>query len=357
MSDDSEKTEEPTDKKLADARDEGQVARSQEVNHWFVLLAALMFVGLMGKSFAQEIMATFESFITRPDLIPVGTGGVATALGDSVTIVFIAMLLPWLLFVVAGLAGGLLQTGLNFSPKAIAPKLDKINPISGAKRIFSLTQVMEFLKGLIKIVVVAVVLVAAVLPDLDSIELMLEKSPVAILEEVFWLTILVIALTLFIMTVVAAADYAYQKWNFMKQQRMSKQEVKDENRQAEGDPLVKGRLRQIRMQRARQRMMAAVPDATVVVTNPTHFSVALKYDRDSMPAPKVVAKGHDEVALRIREVAKENNVPLVENPPVARALYAAVEVDEEIKPEHFQAVAEVISYVMRIGGGGQPTRH
>jgi len=173
----------------------------------------------------------------------------------------------------------------------------------------------------------------------------------------FWFTILIIGLTLFVMTIVAAADYAYQRWDFLNKQKMSKQEVKDESRQAEGDPLVKSRLRQIRLERSRQRMMAAVPEATVVVTNPTHFSVALKYDRQTMPAPMVVAKGHDELALRIREVAKAHDVPLVENPPVARALYASVEVDEEIKPEHFQAVAEVISYVLRLSGGSQPTRH
>ncbi|MCR9256877.1 MAG: flagellar biosynthesis protein FlhB [Alphaproteobacteria bacterium] len=357
MSDDSEKTEEPTDKKLSEAKDEGQVARSMEVNHWFILLAALMFIGLMGKSFALTVYNTFESFISRPDLIPTGVGGIGGALGDSVMAIFLAMLLPWLLFVVAAIAPGLLQNGLNFSPKAIAPKLDKINPISGVKRMFSLTQIMEFLKGLVKIVLVAVVLVVAVLPELDSVELLLEKSPIAVLDEVFWLTILIVGLTLFLMTIIAAADFAYQKWNFLKQQRMSKQEVKDENRQAEGDPLVKGRLRQIRMERSRRRMMAAVPDATVVVTNPTHFSVALKYDRQSMPAPMVVAKGHDDLALRIREMAKEHDVPVVENPPVARALYASVEVDEEIKPEHFQAVAEIISFVFRLGGGAKPTRH
>ena len=156
--------------------------------------------------------------------------------------------------------------------------------------------------------------------------------------------------TVAVMTVIALLDFAYQKYTFMKEQKMTKQEVKDEHKQSEGDPQVKARIRQLRAQRARQRMMAEVPDADVVVTNPSHYAVALKYNMEEMPAPKLVAKGMDFVAFRIREVAEENDIPIIENPPLARALYAPVELDEEIPPEHYKAVAEVIGYVMRLRG-------
>ncbi len=157
-----------------------------------------------------------------------------------------------------------------------------------------------------------------------------------------------------VITIVAAIDFAYQRQQHSQQLRMTKQEVKDEHKQTEGDPMVKQRLRSIRMERSRKRMMAAVPDADVVVTNPTHFSVALKYAQDTMAAPKVVAKGQDHLAKRIREVAKDNDVPIVENPPLARALHASVDIDEQIRVEHFQAVAEVIGYVMRLKGSMPP---
>jgi flagellar biosynthetic protein FlhB len=157
-------------------------------------------------------------------------------------------------------------------------------------------------------------------------------------------------IVLLIVTVMAAADYVYQRWSFLQQMRMTKQEVKDEHKQTEGDPMIKSRLRSLRMQRARQRMMAAVPKASVVITNPTHYAVALKYDMDAMGAPILVAKGADLIALRIRELADENEVPIVENPPLARALFATVELDQEVPPEHYKAVAEVISYVMKLKG-------
>jgi flagellar biosynthetic protein FlhB len=158
--------------------------------------------------------------------------------------------------------------------------------------------------------------------------------------------------TVAVMTVIALLDFAYQKYTFMKEQKMTKQKVKDEHKhkQSEGDPQVKARIRQLRAQRARQRMMAEVPDADVVVTNPSHYAVALKYNMEEMPAPKLVAKGMDFVAFRIREVAEENDIPIIENPPLARALYASVELDEEIPPEHYKAVGEVIGYVMRLRG-------
>jgi flagellar biosynthetic protein FlhB len=171
-----------------------------------------------------------------------------------------------------------------------------------------------------------------------------------ILDRIQLVAILLTAGTVAVMTVVAALDYAFQRRSFIKQMRMTKQEVRDEHKQAEGDPQIKARIRRLRMERAQKRMMAAVPEADVVITNPTHFAVALAYEMETMSAPRLVAKGADVLAQRIREIAEENQVPLVENPPLARALYASVELDQEIPPEHYQAVAQVIGYVMRLKG-------
>jgi flagellar biosynthesis protein FlhB len=242
------------------------------------------------------------------------------------------------------------QFGWLFAPKKIAPKLTKISVISGFKRLFSWKSVMEFVKGIAKIVVVSLVALAMTLPIIGDLAVLPDMDLADTLQRLHAIAIRLVIGTLAVMTVIAVLDFFYQQQVFMKQQRMTPHEVKDEHKQAEGDPHIKARIRRIRAERARQRMMAAVPTADVVVTNPTHYAVALTYDMSSMQAPKLVAKGVDNVAMRIRQVAEENDVPIMENPPVARALYAAVELDEEIPPEHYKAVAEIIGYVMRLRG-------
>jgi flagellar biosynthetic protein FlhB len=203
---------------------------------------------------------------------------------------------------------------------------------------------------LAKLVAVAAVAFGLVFSAMNDIELISSFSLGQILDRIQLVAILLTAGTAAVMTVVAALDYAFQRRSFIKQMRMTKQEVRDEHKQAEGDPQIKARIRRLRMERAQKRMMAAVPEADVVITNPTHFAVALAYEMETMSAPRLVAKGADVLAQRIREIAEENQVPLVENPPLARALYASVELDQEIPPEHYQAVAQVIGYVMRLKG-------
>ncbi|MEE8515553.1 MAG: EscU/YscU/HrcU family type III secretion system export apparatus switch protein, partial [Alphaproteobacteria bacterium] len=197
---------------------------------------------------------------------------------------------------------------------------------------------------------IAMVGAMVVVPEFDRITQIPSYHPTELGDFIWTLAVRMIIAVLAVMTVVAGADMFFQKYKYAKEQRMTKQEVKDEHKQSEGDPMVKSRLRQIRMERARQRMMAAVPEATVVITNPTHFAVALKYQHDEMPVPVVIAKGVDDVALRIRKVADEQDIPIVENPPLAQALYAGVEIDQEVPPDHYKAVAEVIGYVMRLKG-------
>jgi flagellar biosynthetic protein FlhB len=253
------------------------------------------------------------------------------------------------LFVIA-LFSNIVQFGLIFAPEKIKPDIKKVSLISGVKRMFGPRALMEFLKGILKLLAVGIVAFSMALPMLQDLTLIPYYDLAQVMDRINIIAILLAIGTVGVMTVIAALDFAYQKHAFKKKMMMSKQEVKDEHKQSEGDPQIKARIRKVRMERAQQRMMAAVPEADVVITNPTHYSIALEYKMDDMTAPKLVAKGIDHLAMRIREVAKAHDVPIVENPPLARALYAGVELGEEIPPEHFKAVAEVIGFVMRQRG-------
>jgi len=237
------------------------------------------------------------------------------------------------------------------------PKLSKISLKEGVKRLFGTKSLMNLAKGVVKIVVVSIVSFMIVWPERDRLALMMTWDVAQLLPVVQTMALKMFAGVIAVMTVVAVLDYLFERMQWMKKQRMTVQEVKDEYKQMEGDPTVKAKLRQIRVERGRKRMMAAVPTATVIITNPTHYAVALKYEQ-GMGAPVVVAKGVDAVAFKIREIGQEHDVPIVENPPLARALHATVEIDQEVKPEHYKAVAEVIGYVMRLkakmtGGRGR----
>jgi flagellar biosynthetic protein FlhB len=261
-----------------------------------------------------------------------------------------AMALPFGMFVVVALAATLMQTGLVFSTQKLGFDLQRINPLSGLKRLFSQQSLVDLLKNVLKLTVVGTIALTVVLPRFHGIErLSLVETPALLLFLHSLMVRLVVAVAV-IVSIIAAADWFYSRFAYMRKMRMTKQEVKDEHRQTEGDPMVKARLRSLRMQRARHRMMAAVPKADVVVTNPTHYACALKYDMESMNAPTLIAKGQELIALRIRQIAEENDVPIVENAPLARALYATVELDKEIPPQHYKAVAEVISYVFKLKG-------
>ncbi|WP_439816917.1 flagellar biosynthesis protein FlhB [Zavarzinia sp. CC-PAN008] len=353
--DDSDKTEEASPRKLEQARERGEVPSSQEVNHWFMLLGATAMVALFGGTIAGSLSREFAAFLDG-----VGTQAVdgGTLMGEMRTIGLVMMAalgLPFLCLIVAAIGGHMVQKPMMFTADRIAPKFSKISPMAGLKRQFSSKALVEFAKGLLKITLVGIAVLALLWPERDRIAglVTVPVDQALLLGRDLVLEALLVALIM--MGVIAGADYFWQRFSFMREQRMSKQEVKDERKQSDGDPMVKGRLRQIRLERSRRRMMAAVPTADVVITNPTHYAVALKYDGQTMAAPKVVAKGVDAVAARIRALAEENNVPLVENPPLARALHASVELDREVPTEHYRAVAEVIGYVMRLKRGrGRP---
>lgn len=345
--DQAQKTEEATPKRLEDAQKKGDVAKSQEVKHFFVLLSGTILVIVLAGPMMIQLRATLRTFLAMPHLIPVGPDDMQS-LGRGIGVdVMSALALPMLLFVAAALAGNMVQNKPVFTVEKIKPKLDKLSLLKGFKRMFSIHSVANFAKSILKIVVVGAVVILLVVPERARLEQLVSYQPGAVLELIGALAARMLIGVTSVMLLLAGADFLFEKFQFLKKQKMTKQEIKEEHKQLEGDPLVKARLRQIRMDRARKRMMAAVPDADVVITNPEHYAVALKYNGEVMAAPRLVAKGVELMALKIRELAEEHDVPLVENPPLARALYATVKIDEEINPEQYKAVAEIIGYIMR----------
>lgn len=344
---DSEKTEEPTGKKLEDAQKRGDVVKSQEINAWFVMMGGAMAVGLMGTSSAGTIMDALKVFLISPEAIPMDRDHLRGVILHLGMVVFGAMALPLGVLIVAAMAGNLLQHAPVFTGENMKPSFSKLSPIKGLERLFGPKSLVNLLKSMIKFVLVGSVVFLLVWPERDHFGLMMTWDVSLLLPLVKALALKMFGGVIAVMTVVAALDYLFERFQWLKKQRMSIQEIKDEYKQMEGDPTVKAKLRQLRIERGRKRMMANVPKATVVIMNPTHYAVALKYEK-GMGAPVCVAKGLDALALKIREVAEANDVPVVENPPLARALHASVEIDQEIQPDHFKAVAEVIGYVMRL---------
>ena len=347
--DKSQKTEEPTQKRLEEAHEKGQLAKSEEVGHWFVLSGAFLVIALFAGGLARDLALVLVPFLEQPHRMPLDFGELHRSFGAVGVELLKSGAAPLALLAAAAALGHLVQNRPVVAIEKLKPDFSRISPMTGLGRIFGMQSVATLVKALVKFVLVGGAAFLAAWPELRRIELLTTIDLMDLLTLLARLTLLMGGGALAMLAVLAIADLFYQKWDFHKNQRMSKQEIKDESRQSEGDPQVKMRIRQVRMERSKKRMMATVPTASVVVTNPTHFAVALKYD-PGMAAPKVVAKGLDLVALKIREIAKEHEVPIVENPPLARALHQAVELDREISPEFYKAVAEIIGYVMRLKG-------
>ena len=348
--DDSQKTEEPTRKRLDEAAERGQTVTSREATSFFILFAFTLLMGWTMPGSFRHVQTALAGFIERPESFVFDRNAIAGLLKDSLWMCMTVMIVPFVAFIVAIAVSNALQNRFIFSVEPIMPKLEKISLLKGIERLFSARSLIEFGKGIVKIIVVAVVAYYAIAPYFSHIKQLPDVGVYGMLAFLFTATKRMMIGICIVMFIITAFDYFYQRYEFMRTLRMSKQEIKDEYRQQEGDPQIKQRIRQLRVERARKRMMAAVPGADVIITNPTHYSIALKYDQANMRAPKVVAKGLDNIALKIREVAKEHNIPLVENPPLAQALYATVDIDKEIPAEHYKAVAEIISYVYRLKG-------
>ena len=353
--DSSDKTEDPTQKRLDDAHEKGDVAKSQEVNTWFVLAGATLVLSSFHGSIGGGILAPLRNLVANSWMIRTDGAGLM-ALTQSLGYSMMAALgVPFLMFALAAIAGNMVQHRMVWSGESLKPKFNKISPGAGFKRIFGKQGVANFVKGLFKVIALGAVMTAVLWPERYRLEAMVRFDVSSIMVVTTSLTLQLMGAVVAMLAVVAIGDFFFQYRTWFERQKMSLQDMKMEYKQSEGDPHIKGKLRQLRQQRMKKRMMAAVPQASVIITNPTHYAVALRYER-GMPAPICVAKGIDTLALKIREIAGKHDIPIVENVPLARALHATVEVDGEIPVEHYHAVAEIIGYVMGLKRGlsGRP---
>ncbi|UOQ47861.1 flagellar biosynthesis protein FlhB [Gracilibacillus caseinilyticus] len=343
-----EKTEKATPKKRQDARKKGQVAKSQDVNTAILLFFVFTILFVTGSSLKDSMTAMYEKFFTEYIHHEVTEVEVFSMLQDVLMEISLAIAPIMLIAIVAGLASNFLQFGFLFTAEPLKMKLNKIDPIQGAKRIFSARALVELVKSLLKIVVVGVITFSIIWMNRDEMMMLADKevnNSLAFFGEMTIEMGIAAAIGLLIISVI---DYAYQKYDFEKQNKMSKNDIKDEYKNIEGDPLIKSKMKERQRQMAMQRMMSEVPNADVVITNPTHYAIVIKYDEAKADAPYVVAKGVDFVAQRIKDIARHHDVVTVENRPLARALYDQVEMGEIIGEEFFQAVAEILAYVYRI---------
>jgi flagellar biosynthesis protein FlhB len=346
--DDSQKTEEPSQHKLQEARKKGDIPKSQDLVTLFILASAAAVLLTFGLGAAKDLSVYITSFLERPDQIAVD-GGALTHLALDIFLKTGIMLSAGLgAMFVAGFAGHFIQTGVLFTAEKMKPKLSKISPIAGFKRLFGAEALMQFGKTVLKLTVVAFVAYAILMPHAKEMNVLVEMEPVALLPILVEIMLQLCFALIAVIAVASVADYMIQRFSWLKRNRMSKQEMKDEYKKLEGDPLIKMKLRQIRMDKSRRRMMTKVPGATVIITNPTHYAVALKYVAGETAAPICVAKGVDRVALKIREIATEAGVPIIEDVPLARALFASVDLDETIPAEHYQAVAKIIGVILGV---------
>ncbi len=350
--DDAQKTEEPTPKKLEEARKKGEVAQSQELKTWFMLAAGTAVLAGAGPMIAIRIRDPLNGYLGRMHEIELERSGALNVLTTLMYDVFLVLLIPFSVFIVAALVGNRIQHSGVFTLEKLKPDLSKLSPLKGMKKFTSSRMPVDFAKTIGKLAALGIIVFIIVYPERSRLDTIMMLPPIEIVTLIHLMSVKLMLGVLILLTIIAASDFSYQKYQHQKKLRMTKQEVKDERKQTDGDPKIKQRLRSIRMERHMQRMMASVPRADVVITNPTHYAIALEYKHGQMEVPVLIAKGVDDVAMRIREVAEEHGVPFVENPPLARALYASVELDQEVPPDHYKAVAEVISYVMKLRKSG-----
>ncbi|MVO99143.1 flagellar biosynthesis protein FlhB [Paenibacillus lutrae] len=345
-----EKTESATPKKRQDSRKKGQVAKSMELPAAFILFFSFLSFYMIGGFMKEKLVDLFTGSL-RHDLLMDVTMSNIQMLSYRILVQFLILLAPiMILTMVTALAANYMQIGFLLTGDPLKMKLNKINPIEGFKKIFSMRSFIDFLKSILKIVIIGVVVYLTLWGEKEKL-LALSHVPLEKALQYVWSMTLMLGIKIAIILVVLAVfDYLYQRYEFEKSIRMSKQDIKDEYKKTEGDPFIKGKIREKQRRMAMQRMMQEIPKADVIITNPTHYAVAIRYDAANMQAPTVVAKGTDFVALKIREIAKEHGILIMENKPLARALHAQVELEEAIPGDLFQAVAEVLAYVYKIKG-------
>ncbi len=342
-----EKTEEATQARRDDFRKRGQVPNSKELGSALILLTMFVLIYISGKYFLRNIFELFETSYGLTLVQSVRTEDYKHVFTLAMGKFFYLFAPLGFIAVAIGVMSSLFQTGFLQVEDALTPKLDKINPINGLKRIFSLRSVVEGIKSLLKITLVIYLIYTVLKKEVAVIPRLMDFSPMQLLSYSVDKIAQVLGLVAIVMLVLAVADYFYQRWELEKQMMMSKQEVKEEHKSREGDPLIKSRIRRIQRDVANRRMMQNVPKADVIITNPTHIAVALKYDKN-LPAPQVIAKGGDLIAEKIKAIAREHGIPIVENKPLARTIFKTLEIGQVIPKELFVAVAEVLSYVYKL---------
>ncbi|MBQ8707561.1 MAG: flagellar biosynthesis protein FlhB [Succinivibrionaceae bacterium] len=348
-SDGQEKTEEPTGKRVEDARKKGQVPRSREMGTFAVLMSGVIGLWVFSPFFSDAFMKIFRmGFVVERPMIYDPSYMQKVFLSSIFTVLIPVLMLAFFVFVCAFI-GNVMLGGFNFSAQAAAPKFNKINPLNGIKRIFGVQSVVELIKSILKVTFIGVLAYTFIKASFPSIVALPTHLMPGVVKETLYILLKVAIGIIMAMVPIAALDMWFQKWHNKEQLKMTKQEIKDEMKDTEGKPEVKGRIRRIQYEMATRRMMQDVPQADVVVTNPTHYAVALKYDQTKAhSAPEVVASGMDETALKIKEIARENNVVIVESPALARAIFYSTKVGQQIPEGLFAAVAQVLAYVFQL---------
>jgi len=350
MSEDNaqEKTEQATPKKRKDAREKGQVVQSREVPSVLILLSVLGAFYFSGSGMIRGMTGFMGGFFQNVSNFSVQADSMQTLLLAAAEKTFMMVLPVFAVVVVAGLAANLLQVGFHLTGEPLKPKLSKLNPLKGVKKLISLKSLTELIKSVLKIVIIGGIALLVLNKETASIPSLLQMGVGDILAFVGRVAQKIAFYVCLVLIVVSFADYLYQRWQFEEDLKMSKQEVKEEFKQREGDPMIRARIRRIQTEMARHRMMEAVPEADVIITNPTHFAVALKYDPGEMYAPKVIAKGAGFIAQRIKEIAGEADIPIIENKPLAQTIFRSVDIDHYIPADLYRAVAEILAYVYNL---------
>lgn len=347
--DQSERTEAPTPRRLEKAREEGQVPSSREVHTLLLFATATLLLAVAGSPAAALLRELAWASFGHVDAVSPESDAIREALLSMLRPTALLLIVPLLSLALAAILASALQNAIVWNATALQPKAERISPLAGARRLFSLRTLVEFAKSLAKLAVAVSAAAIALYPAIDLIRASPEIAPEPFASLLHRLILRLAVAICLAVAILAALDYAWQRADFMRRMRMSRRDIREELKETEGDPLVRQRLRAIRMERARRRMMAEVPKATVVVTNPVHYAVALRYRQGHDLAPQVVAKGTDLMAQRIRDLARAHGVPVIEDPPLARLLYATAELGRPIPPAHYEAVARVIALVLRLG--------
>jgi flagellar biosynthetic protein FlhB len=345
---DAEKTEQATPKRREEARKKGQVASSREISSVFVLFSSLMVFFFLGSHMHSKLIEMMRWLFQSCCSIELNVSSIMSLFVNVLKFFGVIMAPLMLVVLAAGIAGNCLQVGILFTGEPLIPKFSKLNPLSGAKKMLSVKSLGELVKSLLKLFIVGGVGFLMIRSQIKAIPCLVQMECEGVLLFLANVSFRICLFTCLALIIMAALDYAFQRWQYEKSLKMTKQEVKDETKQAEGDPALKGRIRSVQREMAQRRMMEEVPTADVIITNPTHLAIALKYNSEDMSAPRVVAKGAGFIAERIKEIAGNAGVPIVENKPLAQTLFKAIEVGDVIPVNLYRSVAEVLAYVYRL---------